>query len=144
MGDLGPFAVACTRSTLFAQAELASAILGDVERLAAKSRSARTVCERLRGDVRDQTTCNAITSGEVQVNLSVIEAVYGVFPYGQVMAVLAGSAFAPAGDHDLSRSILGTVRHQSLMVRDEFDPSAAVVAINRVIQKGKRSKSLLD
>jgi len=31
-----------------------------------------------------------------------------------------------------------------MMVRDEFDPSAAVVAINRAIQKGKRSKSSLD
>ena len=30
------------------------------------------------------------------------------------------------------------------MVRDEFDPSAAAVAINRAIQKGKRSKCSLD
>ena len=43
VGDLGPSAVACIRSTLFAQTELASAILRDLERLAAKSRSARTV-----------------------------------------------------------------------------------------------------
>ena len=116
----------------------------DLHRHRHQSRSARAVCERLREDVRDQTTCNAITSGEVQVKLSVIEAVYGVFPYGQAMAVLAGSAFAPAGDHGLSRSILETVRHQSLMVRDEFDPSAAVVTINRAIKKGKRSKSSLN
>ena len=73
-----------------------------------------------------------------------LEAVYGVFPYGQVMAVLVGAAFTPAGDHDLSRSILGTVRHQTFMARDEFGPSAAAVAINRAIQKGKRSKSSLD
>ena len=65
VGDLGPSAVACIRNPLLAQAELASAILGDVERLAAKSRSAITVCERLREDVRDQTICTAITSGEV-------------------------------------------------------------------------------
>ena len=30
------------------------------------------------------------------------------------------------------------------MARDEFDPRAAVVAINRDIQKGKRGKSSLD
>ena len=30
------------------------------------------------------------------------------------------------------------------MVRERSDPSAAVVAINRAIQKGKRSKSSLD
>ena len=67
LGDLGLSAVACIRSTLFTQAELASANLGDVERLAARSRSARAVCERLREDVRDQTTCDAIKSSEVQV-----------------------------------------------------------------------------
>ena len=44
VAELGPSAVACIRSTLLAQAELASAILGDVERLAARSRSARAVC----------------------------------------------------------------------------------------------------
>jgi len=113
VGDLGPSAVACIRSTLLSQAELASAIVGDVERLAAKSRSARAVCERLLEGVRDQTICNAITCGEVQVMLSAIEVLNGVFPYGQVMAVLTGSAFAPAGDHDPSRRILGAVRHQS-------------------------------
>ena len=71
----------------------------------------------------------------MQVKLSVAEALFGIFPYGQVMAVLAGSAFAPAGDHDLSRSILDTVRYQSLMIRNEFDPSSAVAAINKAIQK---------
>ena len=73
VGDLGPPAVACIRSTLFAQTELAIAILGDVERLAAKSRSATAVYERLREDVRDQTICDAITCGEVQVELSELE-----------------------------------------------------------------------
>ena len=144
VGDLGPSAVACIRSTLFAQTELADAILRDLERLAAKSRSAKTVYERLREDVRDQTICDAITSGEVRVELSVVEAVYGVFPFGQAMAVLAGAAFTPTGDHDLSRHILETVRLQNLMVGDEFDPSTAAVAINRAIQKGKRSKTSLD
>ena len=144
VGDLGPSAVACIRSTLFAQTELADAILRDLGRLAAKSRSAKTVYERLREDVRDQTICDAITSGEVQVELSVVEAVYGVFPFGQAMAVLAAAAFTPTGDHDLSRHILETVRSQSLMVGDEFEPSAAAVAINRAIQKGKRSKASLD
>ena len=80
----------------------------------------------------------------MQVKLNVIETLYGIFPYGQVMAVLAASAFAPAGDHDLSRSILDTARLQSLMVRGEFDPSAAVVAFNKAIQKGNRSKSSWD
>ena len=144
VGDLGPSAVACIRSTLFAQTELADAILRDLERLAGKSRSAKTVYERLREDVRDQTICDAITSGEVQVELSVVEAVYGVFPFGQAMAVLAAAAFTPTGDHDLSRHILETVRSQGLMVGDEFEPSAAAVAINRAIQKGKRSKASLD
>ena len=100
--------------------------------------------KRLREDVRDQTICDAITSGEVRVELSVVEAVYGVFPFGQAMAVLAAAAFTPTGDHDLSRHILETVRSQGLMVGDEFEPSAAAVAINRAIQKGKRSKASLD
>ena len=144
VADLGPSAVACIRRTLAALAELASAVLGDVERLAAKHRSARAECERLREDARDQTICNAITSGEVQVELNAIVALYGIFPYGQVMAALAGSAFAPAGDHGLSRSTLDTARHQSLIFRNEFDPSSAVVAIKKAIQKGKRSESSLD
>ena len=38
--------------------------------------------ERLREDVRDQTTCNDITSGVVQGKLNAIEALYGIFPYG--------------------------------------------------------------
>ena len=94
--------------------------------------------------MRDQTICDAVTSGEVRVELSVIEAVYEVFPFGQVMAVLAGTAITPARDHDLSRSIFETVRLQTLMAGDEFDPSTAAVAINRAIQKGKRSKTSLD
>ena len=104
-----PSTGACIRSTLAVQTDLARAVLGDVERLAARSRSARAVCERLREDAHDQTICNAITSGEVHVELSAIETLYGIFPYGQAMAVLAASAFAPAGDHDLSRRILDTV-----------------------------------
>ena len=80
----------------------------------------------------------------MQIKLSVIEALYVIFPYGQVMATLAGSAFAPAGDHDPSRCILNTVRHQSLMIRNKFDPSSAVAATNKAIQKEKTSKSSLD
>ena len=80
----------------------------------------------------------------MQVELGVIEALYVIFPYGQVMATLAASAFAPAGDYDLGRNILETVRHQSLLIRGKFDPSAAVVAINKAIQKGKESKPSLD
>ena len=52
VADLGPSAVACIRSTLAAQADLACAILADVGCLAAKSRSAKTVYERLREVVR--------------------------------------------------------------------------------------------
>ena len=111
VADLGPSAVACTRSTLTAQTDLARAIFADVERLAAKSRRARTVYERLREEVRDRAICNAIASGGVEIELSAIEARCGI------MAVLAASAFALAGDHDLSRSILDTVRHQSIMTR---------------------------
>ena len=76
VADLGPSVVARTRSTLVAQTELARAIITDVERLATRSRGARTVYERLREDARDQTICNAITSGEVKVELSVIETLY--------------------------------------------------------------------
>ena len=36
------------------------------------------------------------------------------------------------------------MRHQSLIVRGEFDPSAAVIAINKAFQKEKRSKPSLD
>ena len=51
--DLRPSAVACIRSTLDAQAGLGSAVLGDVGRPAAKSRSARAMCGRLREEVCD-------------------------------------------------------------------------------------------
>ena len=144
VADLGPSAVACIRRTLAAQTDLARAIIADVERLASKSRSARAVHGRLREEVRDQAICNAITSGDGEVELSVVETLAGIFPFGQVMALLAASAFAPAGDHDPSRSILDTVRHLSLMARGEFDSSAAVVAINKAIQAGRKSKSPLD
>ena len=80
----------------------------------------------------------------MQVELSAIETPHGIFPFDQAMAILAASAFAPAGDHDLSRRILDTVRYQSPMARGEFDPSAAVVAINKAIQKGKRGNPHLD
>ena len=53
VADLGSSAVACRRSTLAAQADLARAVLGDVERLAARPRSVRTVCARLREDARN-------------------------------------------------------------------------------------------
>ena len=46
--------------------------------------------------------------------------------------------------HKCTNGILETVRLQNLMVGDEFDPSTAAVAINRAIQKGKRSKTSLD
>ena len=129
---LGLSAVACIRSALAAQADLARAIL-DVKRLAAKPRSARTACERLCEDIRHQTTTIVITCGEVQVELGVIETLYGIFPYGQVMATVAACP---------SRSTLESVRHQSLM--SQFDPSAAVAAINKAIQMGKKSESSLD
>ena len=70
-----------------------------------------------------------------------MKGLYGIFLFGQVMAALAASAFAPAGDHDLSRSILDTVRRQSLMTRGEIDPGAAVFAINKAIQKGKKTST---
>ena len=70
-----------------------------------------------------------------------IGALYGIFSNGQVMEVLAGSAFAPAGDSDLSRRILGTAHHQSLMIRHEFDPSSTVVAINKAIIKKEKKNS---
>ena len=60
------------------------------------------------------------------------------------MALLAASAFAPVGDHDLSRSISGTVRHQFLMVQGKFDPGGAAVAINKAIQAGRKSKPSPD
>ena len=92
VADLGPSAIACIRSTLAAQTGLVHTILADVERLAAKSWSAKTVYERLRKDVRDQTTCRAITSGGMVVELGVVETLYGTFPFGQVMALLAAPA----------------------------------------------------
>ena len=73
-----------------------------------------------------------------------IVALYGIFPFGQVIAFLIASAFAPVGGHGISRSILDTFRHQSLMARGEFNPSAAAVAINKAIQEGMRGKSPLD
>ena len=60
------------------------------------------------------------------------------------MALLAASAFAQAGGHDPSRNILKTVLRLFLMARGEFDPSAAVVAINKANQAGSKSKSPLD
>ena len=83
-----------------------------------------------------------IASGDVEVELNVIETLYGIFPFGQVMAPLASLAFAPAGDHSLSRSTLDTIRHQPPMVRGDFDPSAAV--INKAIKAVGKSKSSLD
>ena len=144
LADLGSSAVACISSTLAAQTDLAHAVLADVERLAARSRTARTTYGRLRKNVRDQTTCYAITRGEVTVEPGVVETLNGIFPFGGVMAALAASVFAPSGDQDFSRSFLDTARHQTLMVQGEFDPSAAVVAINKAIQKGKQSQCFLD
>ena len=40
------------------------------------SSSAKTVYERLREEVRDQTTYNAISSGDAKVELSLIETLY--------------------------------------------------------------------
>ena len=48
VADFGPSVVACIRRTLTAQTELARATIVDVERLATRLRSARTVYERLR------------------------------------------------------------------------------------------------
>ena len=73
VADPGPSAVACIRTILAAQTDLAGAVLDGVERLAAKSRSARTVHGRLREEARGHTTCSAITGGGVVVELGVIE-----------------------------------------------------------------------
>ena len=73
-----------------------------------------------------------------------IETLHGTFHFGQVIAALAASAFAPAGDQNLSRNCLDTVHHKSLITRGEFDPSAAAVAINKAIHGGEKSKSSLD
>ena len=47
----------------------------------------------------------------MEFELSVIETLHGIFTFGQIMALLAASAFAPADGHDHSRSILDTVHH---------------------------------
>ena len=100
--------------------------------------------ERLREDFRGLAICSAIASGDLEGELSVIKPLDGTSPFGQIMAALATLAFTRPGDHDPRRSTLETVRHQSLMTRGEFDPSAAVVAINKVIQGWEKSKPSLD
>ena len=80
----------------------------------------------------------------MKFELGPIGTLCGIFTFGQVKALLSAPAFAPAGDHDLSRSILNTLRRQSLMTLGQFDPSEAAVAINRSIQAGRKRKSSLD
>ena len=65
---------------------------------------------------------------------------YGVFPVGQALAVLARGAWAPSGNRKPNRNILDVIEGQQLTVAGEFDPSAAVCEINRALQTAKRSR----
>ena len=80
-------------------------------------------------------------SGE---SLGVVETVYGVFPVGQALAVLARGAWAPSGNRRLNRNIPYVIEGQQLTVAGEFDPSAAVREISRALQMAKRSRPALN
>ena len=140
--DLGPSTVNCIRSALDAQLALAEAIMADLGDLAERGPpSATTILGSFQPDVPDRTTSAAIKCGDLRVSLSAVEAVYGVFPFGQALAVLARGAWAPSGNCKLNRSTLDVIESQKLVAAGEFDPKAAVREIGRALQTAKRSRS---
>ena len=111
--DIGPSTANCIRSALDAQGALVGAAMANLEELASKgSSSAATVLDSFQPDVRDRAMCNAIKSGAPEVGLSVVEAVCGVFPVGQAIAVLASGARAPSGNRKLNRNITYAIEGQ--------------------------------
>ena len=94
-------------------------------------------------EVRDRAMCTAIKSGALKVGLSTVEAVCGVFPVSQALAVLARGARAPSGNRKPNRDIINVIKGQRLVDGGEFDPSAAVRETNRALKTAKRSRSAL-
>ena len=48
----------------------------------------------------DQTLRNAIISKELKLEMSTPGVVFGIFPRGTAMAMIAENAYIPAGDFD--------------------------------------------
>ena len=108
--------------------------MADLGELAKKgSPSATAFLDGFQPGVLDRTMSAAIKCGTPYVSLSAVEAVYGVFPVGQALAVLARGAWAPSGNRKLNRNIPGAIESQQLAVAGKFDPSAAVREINRAL-----------
>ena len=108
--------------------------MADLGELAVKgSPSATTVLGSFQHEVLDRAMSAAIKCGTLRVGLGVVEAVYGVFPIGQALAVLVRGAWASSGNRRLNRSTLGAIGGQQLMAVGQFDPSAAVREINRAL-----------
>ena len=87
---------------------------------------------------------NAIKNKALKAGLRAIGAVYGVFPVGQAMAVLARGAWAPSGNRRPNRNTANLIESQKLMVDEKFDPSAAVREISRALKTAKCSRSALN
>ena len=143
--DLYPSKASCIRSALNAQGALVEVAMADLRELASPgSSSAATVLGSPEPDARDMAICNAIKNETPKEGLSVIEAVYGVFPVGQAIAVLGCEAWAPSGNHRPNRNTANAIEGKQLMTGRKFDPSATVREINKALQTAKRSRSALN
>ena len=63
--------------------------------------------------VRDMAKCRAAKNGAHKVGLSTTEAVYGVIPVGQAIAVLARGAWALSGNCGLNRNTANAIEGSS-------------------------------
>ena len=87
--------------------------MSDLGDLAARgSPNATTILGSFQPNVLDRTMSTAIKCGDLRVSLSVVETVYGVFPVGQALAVLARGAWAPSGNRKLNKNILDAIEGQ--------------------------------
>ena len=108
--------------------------MADLGELAEKGPPSATIdLGSFQPDVSDRTLSATTKCGTLPVSLRIAEALYGVFSVGQALAVLARGAWAPSGNRKPNKSILGIIEGQQLVVVGEFDPSAAVREISRVL-----------
>ena len=118
--------------------------MADLEELAGKGPpSAESVLDSPQPDVRDRAMCTAFKSGTLQVGLSIVEAVCGVFPVSHAPGVLARGARAPSGNRKPNRNIINATEGKRTTVGRELVRSAAVREVNRALQTTKRCRSAL-
>ena len=122
-----------------AQEALAAGLLADLKAQSdAKSTIPAPIFGTLSDDVVEKTFRNVLISKELKLEMSTLEVVFGIFPRGKAMAMIAENAYVPAGNFDQNRKIIELIKEERAVGEDgKPTPSLAVSAINRALQQSR-------